>query len=399
MNTNLSTALLRKLPRLSGSTAWLLGWLLLAAWFGCGREWLKHNPAPAQAAFRARPSALASQPKLDAVAISQMRVGDQVPADNPTGEKDTEFGDTVDPPNWRKLVLLAPKKDGSTADVELLRPLWWLEEQQAEVGGTVDIQVPECGIEGRAEVLAIEPCPPIQPRPGLRVVTGTFKHRASQVLDMYVEGLDEPIGTTPNHPFWSEDRQTFVRADELKQGEHLRAFNGTPIVRRVVPLAAPEPVFNLEVQCDHVYHVARSGVHVHNSFATFLLDTDVLVALEQGVQSAISLVRSGNVSVLPEQLAEFLNPTAISAEQIALRESLLARHGIDVFDDAVARAAPKFQRVYDATVRAGHSEADAVLGAMARATGREAITTERRLAHFFTNTMPQLGVPIRRLCP
>jgi hypothetical protein len=171
-----------------------------------------------------------------------MRVGDQVPADNPTGEKDTEFGDTVDPPNWRKLVLLAPKKDGSTADVELLRPLWWLEEQQAEVGGTVDIQVPECGIEGRAEVLAIEPCPPIKPRPGLRVVTGTFKHRASQVLDVYVEGLDEPIGTTPNHPFWSEDRQTFVRADELKAGEHLRAFNGTPIVRRVVPLADPEPV-------------------------------------------------------------------------------------------------------------------------------------------------------------
>jgi hypothetical protein len=56
---------------------------------------------------------------------------------------------------------------------------------------------------------------------------------------VYVEGLDEPIGTTPNHPFWSEDRQTFVRADELKEGEHLRAFNGTPIVRRVVPLAAP----------------------------------------------------------------------------------------------------------------------------------------------------------------
>jgi hypothetical protein len=265
MNTNPSTALLRKLPRLSGNTAWLLGWLLLAAWFGCGREWLKHNPAPAQAAFRPRPSALASQPKLEAVAISQMRVGDQVPADNPTGEKDTEFGDTVDPPNWRKLVLLAPKKDGSTADVELLRPLWWLEEQQAEVGGTVDIQVPECGIEGRAEVLAIEPCPPIKPRPGLRVVTGTFKHRASQVLDVYVEGLDEPIGTTPNHPFWSEDRQTFVRADELNEGEHLRAFNGTPIVRRVVPLADPEPVFNLEVQCDHVYHVAKNGVLVHNS--------------------------------------------------------------------------------------------------------------------------------------
>jgi hypothetical protein len=243
----------------------LVGWFGLGAWFGFGQTWLKHNPAPVQAAVAPRPSALSPQPKLEAVAISKMKVGDQVPADNPTGEKDTEFGDTVDPPNWRKLVLLAPKKDGSTADVELLRPLWWLEEQQAEVGGTVDIHVPECGIEGKAQVLAIEPCPTIKPRSGLRVVTGTFKHQASNVLDVYVEGLNEPIGATPNHPFWSEDRQTFVRADELKEGEHLHAFNGTPIVRRVVPLADPEPVFNLEVQCDHVYHVARNGVLVHNS--------------------------------------------------------------------------------------------------------------------------------------
>lgn len=380
-------------------TLWLLGWLGLAAWFGFGREWLKHNPTPAEASVSPRPSALSPQPKLEAVAISKMKVGDQVPADNPTGERDTEFGDTVDPPSWRKLVLLAPKKDGSFADVELLRPLAWLQSQSAKVGGTVDIHVPECGIEGRAEVLSIQPCPAIKHDARYRIVTGTFKHQASKVIDVYVEGLDEPIGTTPNHPFWSEDRQTFVRADQLKEGERLRAFNGTPIVRRIVPLADPEPVFNLEVQRDHVYHVAKNGVLVHNSFAAFLLDTNLLVALEEGAQSVIAAVQSGNSAVLPEQLAEFLNPTAIPAEQIASREALLAQHGIGVFDDVAARATPEFRRVYDAAIRGGHSEADAVLAAMARATGREALSGERRLVNFFTNTMAQLGVPIRRICP
>ena len=270
-NLNHSKMPLRKLSRLNFGTAWLLGWVLLAAWIGFGREWMQQTPTPAMAsvsqAKRLTPTTqlVAMTLKVEAVAISSMKVGDQVPADNPTGEHDDEFGDTVDPPSWRKLVLLAPKKDGSFADVELLRPLTWLEEQQAEVGGSVDIHVPECGIEGRAEVLAIEPCPTFKHDRRFRIVTGTFKHQASKVLDVYVEGLDEPIGTTPNHPFWSEDRQTFVRADELKEGEHLRAFNGTPIVRRIVPLADPEPVFNLEVQCDHVYHVAKNGVLVHNS--------------------------------------------------------------------------------------------------------------------------------------
>ena len=242
----------------------------MAAWSAFGA---KPSPQPAMASGSAQQLAVHDiakpQPhapqEVRSIPIGEYDVAFQVVAGNPTGEHDTEFGDTVDPPLWRVLTLIAKKKDGSLADVRLLRPLWWLEEQHATVGGHVEIHVPECGIEGQAEVLAIEPCPPIKPRAGLRVVTGVFKHHASQVLDVYVEGLDEPIGTTPNHPFWSEDRQTFVRADELKEGEHLKAFNGTPIVRRVVPLADPEPVFNLEVQCDHVYHVAKNGLLVHNS--------------------------------------------------------------------------------------------------------------------------------------
>ncbi len=249
--------------------------------------------------------------------IDAIRVGQRVLAELPEGvEADWGEADTEGEPeavNWRKLTLQAAKADGTFARVELLRSLRWIARHEAREGGTVDISVPECGIAGRAEVLAIGPCPRIPPGPG-RVVTGTFAHRSAKIVDVYVEGLSAPIGTTANHPFWSEDRRAFVRADALKPGELLRAIlpededglndgglaaaasnddglaegdasnddgrtagaasaddgldsDGYCFLRvvRVVPRGEPEPVFNLEVQFAHVYHVTAAGVLVHNA--------------------------------------------------------------------------------------------------------------------------------------
>jgi len=110
--------------------------------------------------------------------------------------------------------------------------------QEAErlVGATVYLDLAELGAEGPAEVVSVEPCPAIGPPPseGCRIVTGTFAHAAGNVVDLTVEGLDEPIGTTANHPFWSEDRRAFIPAGELRQGETLRtaermrSVNSTP---------------------------------------------------------------------------------------------------------------------------------------------------------------------------
>ena len=85
------------------------------------------------------------------------------------------------------------------------------------------------------------------------------------MIDVHVEGLAKPIGSTPNPPFWSEDKQDFVRADELKVGEKLRQADGSlASVVRLIPRAGTHDVFNLEVQVDHTYHVSASGVLVHN---------------------------------------------------------------------------------------------------------------------------------------
>jgi hypothetical protein len=202
--------------------------------------------------------------------IREIELGERVWAENPTGEEDLSLGVEVEPATWRRLELRAPKEDGTWAEVVLLRPEWWLEEQAElndkdtlEVGDVVEISVPECGIEGKAEVLALGPCPQIAPGPG-RVVTGTFKHSSAHILDVYVEGLDQPIGATANHPFWSEDRQEFVRSDELTTSELLRTVHGTARVVRTVARRIPEPVYNIEVLTTHTYHVGSLGVLVHN---------------------------------------------------------------------------------------------------------------------------------------
>jgi hypothetical protein len=196
-------------------------------------------------------------------AIATIRVGERVLAENPTPDWDLQFGDDVDPPTWRKLQLRAAKADGSWAEVELLRPAWWLEQQASRVGGTIELNVPECGIEGRAEVLAIGPCPAIAPGRG-QVVTGTFKHRSARLVDLYVAGQQSPIGTTPNHLFWSDGRAEFVRADELLVGEQLAGAYQKLRVTRVDVQARSAAVYNLEVHRAHVYHVSAAGILVHN---------------------------------------------------------------------------------------------------------------------------------------
>jgi hypothetical protein len=259
--------------------------------------------------------------KTTLIPIEQILVGDRVLAESPTGEEDTAFGSEIIPSDWRKLTLRAPKRDGTVADVVLLRPLQWLNEQRSGrsrlpsgtfagrrtnarhlsnelgsdsgttnalsgrdasrnparqagptvesqtiedmVGGTVFISVPECGIDGNAEVLAIDPCPEIRPGSG-RVVTGTFLHQARSTITLTIAGQSESIECTGNHPFWSEDRQTFVRADSLQPNETLRTATGLTTVESWTPDLNPTPVYNIEVHGAHVYHVGTSGVVVHN---------------------------------------------------------------------------------------------------------------------------------------
>ena len=252
------------------------------------------TPSTASTETNAKTTQLAGAVRPVIKPISIIDLGEWVLAKNPTGEQDLEFGQEVDPESWRAIRLLASKKDGSKAEVGLLRPLDWLEEQEARVGGTIEISVPECGIDGTAEVLSINPCSALRPRPGpdYRMVTGTFKHFHARVLDVRITGQSSSIGTTPNHPFWSEDKEDFIRADELRPGTRLRQANDELCtVASITERPGLHTVYNLEVQIDHVYHVATNGVLVHNGGV--LCPTQIALGQDPFFKSLAS--RSGSV--------------------------------------------------------------------------------------------------------
>ncbi|QDU93267.1 DNA/RNA non-specific endonuclease [Lignipirellula cremea] len=155
----------------------------------------------------------------------------------------------------------------------LLRSPDWIEDYGAHVGGYVYLDMPEMGAEGLAEVLAIEPAPEIEPLPAgcdpseYRLVTGTFKHTSGEVYDLKLASESKPIGVTGSHPFWSVDREAWVSVLDLEIGETLKTLDGTTVVESLVRRPGSEPVYNIEVEGDHVYRVGESGVLVHNASA------------------------------------------------------------------------------------------------------------------------------------
>ena len=48
-------------------------------------------------------------------------------------------------------------------------------------------------------------------------------------------------------------------------GETLKTLTGTTHVERITRRPEPEPVYNIEVDVDHVYRVGESGLLVHNA--------------------------------------------------------------------------------------------------------------------------------------
>ena len=163
------------------------------------------------------------------------------------------WGDAKRPPEHRPWV-------GNAVDVIL---------KEALLGQSLDLNLPEMGAEGPAEVIAIASCPPLESanEPGRRLVTSVFRHTSNDVVDLQLQGPDTPIGTTSNHPFWSVDREAFIPAGDLRIGERLKQADGLYThVTRVTPRPRlATSVYNLEVDGQHVYHVGIAGLLVHNS--------------------------------------------------------------------------------------------------------------------------------------
>jgi len=125
-----------------------------------------------------------------------------------------------DPETWRQVYLHMKKDDGLSLRIYLLRPLDWINRHGATPGNTIFLDLYEMGAVGDAEVTYLGPCPEIQPGTGA-VVTGKFTHESdgTNVVSLQLEGQVEATGVTDNHPYWSVDRQEFVAAGKLREGE------------------------------------------------------------------------------------------------------------------------------------------------------------------------------------
>ena len=249
------------------------------------------------------------KPEICRKKISEIHIGEKSVGHNPQGieasESDSEIFQKVKHNGYTLLYL---KKNQTLSVIELLRPENWLESENIQIRRGSDdkvledseleqfdlakefnrddedydlevwIELPEMGVVGWSTLVAIDDQVKIQDGPG-NVVTGTFAHISDNVIDLQIEGQDKTIGCTGNHPFWSADRQEFIEAGQLLEGEQVLLYSGeTKRVVQKLPRPGPQVVYNLEVYAEHVYHVTQDGVLVHNNCNSKILGDNMVAS-------------------------------------------------------------------------------------------------------------------------
>ena len=236
---------------------------------------------------------------------------------------------SIDPEDWRKIELTLNRDDGSEMEITLLRPLVWLRENGIVAGREINLSLPEMKQAGLAQIKHVAPCPTPHPGDG-SVVTGTFASTVGMILAINIEGVSEPILSTPEHPFYRIDDHRFIGAAELRPGDHIQHLSGSARIERVVLRTGEFRVYNLEVHECHVFRVASSGVLVHNAWGAE--QTAKKLLMEQ-------LRRRKNAEYIMKELGETVARDVDKAIEIAggidsMR--LTARQAQDAIDRMIA---------------------------------------------------------------
>ena len=98
-----------------------------------------------------------------------------------------------------------PQQLADIIELELLRSVEWMEAVQCAAGAVIWFDLEEMGLHGWAEVVRVEPCPPIKAGPG-RVVLATVTHDNSFLMDLRLAGIAEPLHLTDRHRLFSATR-------------------------------------------------------------------------------------------------------------------------------------------------------------------------------------------------
>ncbi|MEU4162124.1 SpvB/TcaC N-terminal domain-containing protein [Actinoplanes sp. NPDC026670] len=107
---------------------------------------------------------------------------------------------------------------------------------------------------------------PLTGESSVRVIEQQHVNRDTGLTDLTLTG-GAVIQTTEHHPFWSETRQAWVQAADLRPGERLRAADATTItVEAVRDHTGPRTMYDLTVSTVHAYYVFAGAIPVlvHN---------------------------------------------------------------------------------------------------------------------------------------
>jgi hypothetical protein len=107
--------------------------------------------------------------------------------------------------------------------------------------------------------------------PLYRRVNEKFEFEPKPIFEVAVrarDGRKETYRATGNHPFWIENNSEetgWTAAEDLKAGDVLRlADGGAAMVVSLTNTDTHEPVYNMDVDGWHTYHVGQLGTWVHN---------------------------------------------------------------------------------------------------------------------------------------
>ncbi|MEZ6073189.1 MAG: hypothetical protein R3C10_23705 [Pirellulales bacterium] len=205
--------------------------------------------------------ALANRTKTTSIEL--VTLGSRVVTESPKElPYDEEFGEP-DPSTWRKIDMLQHRLDGATIEMEILRPIWWIQAMGLRPGLEFEYSYPDLQSSGRAIVHAVAPCPPVSDGDG-QVVIGRFVTRdASNLIRLSLDDGSEFTGTT-NHRIWALDTNDWKPLGEIAEGDRVSTLDGEAIVGSVSYLREIEDVFNIW-HGEHVYRILESGVLVHNA--------------------------------------------------------------------------------------------------------------------------------------
>ena len=198
-----------------------------------------------------------------AVPIEQIEVGQRV-LSKETGHVEESIQVDMD---WYKIeavFVLNKDKPNELYKFTLLRSPAWLSQNYDPETHTVHLNFEELDVTGMATVLSLRKANPVRAGPG-RVVTGTVSSLNSSLYELRLHDSERPIRATGNHPFYSKNRENWVRIKELKPEEEIETLSGTATVESRQWIPGEYKVYNLEVEGTHTYYVDNLGILTHNN--------------------------------------------------------------------------------------------------------------------------------------